>query len=68
MNGIDLINNLLDELARARDILLDMREGTEVSQDTMDELIDDIRTDFERYDDIADSINAYIEEYEDKEF
>lgn len=62
MNGIDLINNLIDELARARDILLDVREGTEVTQDVMDELIDDIRADLDRYYDVADSIDACVED------
>ena len=64
MNGIDLINNLIDELARAKYILLDIKDGTEVSQDTMDELIDDIRADLDRYYDVADSINACVEDIE----
>ena len=64
MNGTDLINNLIDELARAKYILLDIKDGTEVSQDTMDELIDDIRADLDRYYDVADSINACIEDIE----
>lgn len=64
MNGIDLINNLIDELARAKYILLDIKDGTEISQDTMDELIDDIRADLDRYYDVADSINACVEDIE----
>lgn len=64
MNGKDLISNLIDELARAKYVLLDMRDGTEVTQDTMDELIDDIRVDLERYYDVADSINACVEDVE----
>ena len=64
MNGIDLINNLIDEVVRAKYILLDIKDGTEVSQDTMDELIDDIRTDLDRYYDVADSINACVEDIE----
>lgn len=64
MNGTDLINNLIDELARAKYILLDIKDGTEVSQDTMDELIDDIRADLDRYYDVADSINTCVEDIE----
>lgn len=64
MNGKDLISNLIDELARAKYVLLDMRDGTEVTQDTMDELIDDIRVDLERYYDVADSINTCVEDVE----
>ena len=41
-----------------------MRDGTEVTQDTIDELIDDIRVDLERYYDVADSINACVEDVE----
>ena len=64
MNGIDLINNLIDELARAKYILLDMRDGKEVTQNIMDELIDDIRVDLERYYDVADSIDVCVEDIE----
>lgn len=64
MNGIDLINNLIDELARAKYILLDIIDGIEVTQDTMDELIDDIRNDLDRYYDVADSIDACVEDIE----
>ena len=62
MNGIDLIKNLIDELARAKYILLDITDGTEVSQDAIDELIDDIRADIDRYYDVEDSINACVED------
>ena len=62
MNGIDLMNNLIDELARAKYILLDIIDGTEVAQDTIDELINDIRADIDRYYDVADSINACVED------
>lgn len=62
MNGIDLINNLIDELERAKYILLDYKDGVEISQDAVDELIDDIRTDIDRYYDVADSINACVED------
>ena len=66
MNGKDLISNLIDELARAKYVLLDMRDGIEVTQDTMDELIDDIRVDLERFYDVADSINVCVEDIEVK--
>ena len=62
MNGIDLMNNLIDELARAKYILLDIIDGTEVAQDTIDELINDIRADIDRYYDVADSINVCVED------
>ena len=62
MNGTDLMNNLIDELARAKSILLDITDGMNVSEDTIYELIDDIRNDIDRYYDVADSINACIED------
>ena len=64
MNGIDLINNLIDELARAKEILLDVTDGVNVSHDAIYELIDDIRNDLDRYYDVADSISACVEDIE----
>lgn len=60
MNGIDLINNLVDELGRAREMLRDLGNG----EDSVNELINDIRTDLDRYYDVADSIDALLEDLE----
>lgn len=64
MKGPELINNMLDELDRAKEILLNFREGTEVSSESIDKLIDDIRMDLGRYYEVADSINSSIEDIE----
>lgn len=61
MNGIDLINNLIDELGRAKDLLRLYVNGTEVPETTSEELIDDITKDLDRYYDVADSIDVLIE-------
>lgn len=60
MNGVDLINNLIDELGRAREILRDL--GNE--EDSVNELVNDIRTDLDRYYDVADSIDVLLEDLE----
>ena len=61
MNGIDLINNLIDELGRAKDLLRSYVNGAEVSETTSEGLIDDITRDLDRYYDVADSIDVVIE-------
>ena len=58
MNGIDLINNLIDELARAKSILFDIVNGMDIPYEDIYELADDISNDLDRYYDVADSINA----------
>lgn len=58
MNGIDLLNNMVDELQRARDVLLYIFSAG----DDIDSLINDIEADLERYYDVADSINAMVED------
>lgn len=56
MNGIDLLNNLIDELNRARDLLQD----NEIDFD----LVSDIDSDLERVYDYRDSIEAGLEDIE----
>lgn len=63
MNGIDLINNLIDELNRARDYLSEISDHT-VNSTIEDELVDDIRRDLDRYYDYADSFDAVLEDIE----
>ena len=62
MNGIDLLNNMVDELQRARECLVDLRNGEGPSDDDMLFLMEDIEADLERYYDVADSINAMVED------
>lgn len=63
MNGVDLINNLIDELNRARDYISEMSDH---SSDSVleDELVDDIRRDLDRYYDYADSFDAVLKDIE----
>ena len=63
MNGIDLINNLIDELNRARDYISEMSDHSSNSV-LEDELVDDIRRDLNRYYDYADSFDAVLEDIE----
>lgn len=67
MNGIDLMNNLIDELNRARDYLSEMSDHT-VNSVIEDELIDDIRRDLDIYYDYADSFDAVLEDIEIESF
>lgn len=63
MNGIDLLNNLIDELNRARDYISEMSDHSSNSI-LGDELVDDIRRDLNRYYDYADSFDAVLEDIE----
>lgn len=63
MNGIDLINNLIDELNRAKDYISEMSDHSSNSV-LEDELVDDIRRDLDRYYDYADSFDAVLEDIE----
>lgn len=63
MNGIDLINNLIDELNRARDYISEMSDHSSNSI-LGDELVDDIRRNLDRYYDYADSFDAVLEDIE----
>lgn len=68
MNGIDLMNNLIDELNRAKEFARIVAEGNadydNLPIDMCDELLNDIETDLERYYDYADSINTLLEDLE----
>lgn len=57
MNGVDLINNLIDELERARDLLYSQNPN-ESSEEAV--LINDIRTDLDRYYNMADEIDYAV--------
>lgn len=61
MNGIDLINNLIDELERARDLLY-LQNPEESSEEAV--LVDDIRADLDRYFDVADEIDDAVRHIE----
>lgn len=63
MNGIDLINNLIDELNRARDYISEISDHSS-NFVLEDELVDDIRRDLNRYYDYADSFDAVLEDIE----
>ena len=63
MNGIDLINNLIDELNRARDYISEMSDHSSNSV-LEDELVDDIRRDLNRYYDYADSFDVVLGDIE----
>jgi hypothetical protein len=63
MNGIDLMNNLIDELNRARDFINEYFENHPEEKETLTEneiLLDDIHNDLERYYDYSDSFNAVL--------
>lgn len=61
MSGVDLLNNLIDELNRASGLLkLQLQDNEEITD--VEQLLEDIRLDLDRYYDVADSINACIED------
>ena len=64
MNGKDLISNLIDELSRARELLQLYVDCIEVPETTSEELINDIDSDLDRFYDVADSINVWVEDIE----
>ncbi|SCW63884.1 hypothetical protein SAMN05660484_02204 [Eubacterium ruminantium] len=66
MNGIDLINNLIDELNRARNYISEMSDYSSNSI-LEDELVDDIRRDLDRYYDYADSFDEVLQDIEIEE-
>lgn len=57
MNGSDLINNLIDELERARDLLY-LQNPDESSEEIV--LVNDIKADLDRYYDVAEVINDTV--------
>lgn len=58
MNGVDFLNNLIDELDRAR---VSLSEQVIIS-DSDNELLNDIQKDLERYYDYADSLESVLED------
>lgn len=67
MNGKDLMNNLIDELNRAEEELKKFKAALNANLNDsiiIDELIDDIGSDLDRYYDYSDSINAVLEDIE----
>ena len=66
MNGMDLLNNLIDELNRARDYISEIRDHSGNSI-LADKLIDDIRRDLDWYYDYADSFDVMLEDIEIEE-
>lgn len=58
MNGIDLINNLIDELNRAKNYISEMSDHSSNSI-LEDELVDDIRRDLDRYYNYLDSSYSF---------
>lgn len=63
MNGKDLINNMIDELDRAKTLLLNATDG-DIDYELIYELVDDICNDISRCYDVSDSINALLEDVE----
>ena len=66
MGGNELINNMVDELGRARELCSAIINDKEVSKDEVEELIEDIRLDLDRYYDYADSIDELLKDLEIK--
>ena len=70
MNGIDLLNNLIDELNRARNFIYEYYENHPEERETLSEnemLLDDIRKDLDRYYDYADSFDEVLGDIEIEE-
>ena len=57
MNGSDLVDNLIDELERAKDLLY-LQNPDELSEEAI--LINDIKADLDRYYDVAEVINDTV--------
>lgn len=58
MNGVDFLNNLIDEIDRAREMVLNFCDETSAR----DELVSDIRESLEMYYDYADSLESVLED------
>lgn len=57
MNGSDLVDNLIDELERAKDLLY-IQNPDESSEEAI--LVNDIKADLDRYYDVAEVINDTV--------
>lgn len=57
MNGSDLVDNLIDELERAKDLLY-LQNPDESSEEAI--WVNDIKADLDRYYDVAEVINDTV--------
>ena len=57
MNGSDLVDNLIDELERAKDLLY-LQNSDESSEEAI--LVNNIKADLDRYYDVAEVINDTV--------
>ena len=57
MNGSDLVDNLIDELERAKDLLY-LQNPDESSEEAI--LVNDIKADLDRYYDVAEVIKETV--------
>lgn len=57
MNGSDLVDNLIDELERAKDLLY-LQNPDESSEEAI--LVNDIKADLDKYYDVAEVINDTV--------
>lgn len=57
MNGSDLVDNLIDELERAKDLLY-LQNPDESSEEAI--LVNDIKADLDRYYDVVEVINDTV--------
>lgn len=57
MNGSDLVDNLIDELERAKDLLY-LQNPDESSEEAI--LVNNIKADLDRYYDVAEVINDTV--------
>lgn len=57
MNGSDLVDNLIDELERAKDLLY-LQNSDESSEEAI--LVNNIKADLDRYYDVAEVINDIV--------
>lgn len=65
MNGMDLVNNLVDELERAAALLTELKDNFMPEyEDEINELFDDINADMDRFTDYTDSIDALLSDLE----
>ena len=62
MNGSDLVDNLIDELERAKDLLY-LQNPDESSEEAI--LVNDIKADLDRYYDVAEVINDTVRHIKD---
>lgn len=65
MNGMNLVNNLVDELDRAAALLAELKDNFMPEyEDEINELFDDINADMDRYYGYSDSLDALLSDLE----